>query len=145
MNKIVKSRIIHKSAQHLYEMWTTKQGLNTFFSIDNDIEIKLNGKYEIYFSQDETMNQRGSEGCKVIDYVPNKMLSFTWNVPPTLISLRQSNAQTMVVITFESNSGQTLINLTNSGYLDSTEWHEALQYFDKAWDYVLDNLVKVCL
>ncbi|ABX81360.1 hypothetical protein [Acholeplasma laidlawii] len=36
----------------------------------------------------------------------------------------------------------TLLRLTNSGYLEGETWEFAYEYFNKAWDYVLDNLVK---
>lgn len=112
--------------------------------MDNDIEIKDNGKYEIYFDDDTKSLNRGSEGCKVIDYIPNKRLSFTWNMPPSIKELRIINAETIVVLEFNVIDNKTQITLTNSGYLDNDLWHKAYLYFDKAWDFVLDNLIKVC-
>ena len=38
----------------------------------------------------------------------------------------------------------TLVGLSNLGYQVDVTGDEAYKYFDKAWDYVLDNLVKSC-
>lgn len=143
MKTIIKERFINRNVKYVYDKWTTKEGLNSFFSMDNNVEIKKNGKYEIYFDDNIDNLERGSEGCRVIDFITNKMLSFSWNMPPSISELRNINAQTKVVIEFEDIDGKTLIRLINSGYLDEETWGKAYKYFDKAWDYVLDNLVKV--
>jgi hypothetical protein len=70
------------------------------------------------------------------------MFSFTWNTPQ-FPELRYSGHHTWVVLEFIPIDNKTLVRLTNLGY--PPEWEEAYRYFDKAWDYVLDNLVKCCL
>lgn len=47
-------------------------------------------------------------------------------------------------IRFIEAGDNTLVRLSNLGYPDNEVWEQAYQYFDKAWDYVLDNLVKSC-
>lgn len=118
--------------------------LNSLFSEDNVIEIRVGGKYELYFDKDVTNNSRGSEGASVVSYIPNKLLSFTWNMPPSVSLLRNSNATTVVTLEFSEIESKTQIILINSGYLSSPQWNEAYTYFDNAWDFVLDNLVKSC-
>lgn len=145
MKIIIKERLINKSREYLYKKWTTKEGLNSFFSEDNDIEIIPHGKYEIYFSKDKNIKERGSEGCVVLSFIPNQMFSFTWNTPPQFKDLRYSGYYTWVVLEFIEVDDRTLVRLTNLGYPDDEEWDRAYRYFDKAWDYVLDNLVKSCL
>lgn len=65
-------------------------------------------------------------------------------MPPSLSLLRNSNATTVVTLEFKEIESKTHIKLINSGYLSAPQWNEAYTYFDKAWDYVLDNLVKSC-
>lgn len=144
MKTIVKEKIINRSMNYLYNKWTTKEGLNSFFSVDNNIEMKPNGKYEIYFSLDKNKNDRGSESCVVLSFIPNRLLSFTWNFPPQFKELRASKQYTWVVIEFQKADNNTLVRLTNTGYLDGEDWHAAYKYFDRAWDIVMDNLDKSC-
>lgn len=141
---IIKERVINKSREFLYQKWTTKEGLNSFFSADNQIELKPNGKYEIYFSKDTSILERGSEGCVILSFIPNVMFSFTWNTPPKFKELRHSGYYTWVVLEFIELEDETLIRLSNLGYPDDQAWQGVYDYFDKAWDYVLDNLVKSC-
>lgn len=143
MHTITKTRYFRLSPETLYRFWTTKDGLNAFFSKDNHIKIQKDGPYEIYFDLDVNNQARGSEGCKVIEYMPNKMIHFTWNVPPMFDELRKSNARTHVKITFDVIDDSTKVVLTNSGYLNDPIWTEVYAYFDKAWDFVLDNLLNV--
>jgi len=145
MKSIIKERLINKSREYLYQKWTTKEGLNSFFSADNTIEIIPNGKYEIYFSTDKSIAERGSEGCVVLSFIPNQMFSFTWNTPPQYKELRYSGYHTWVVLEFIPLNNNTLVRLTNLGYPNNKTWDLAYNYFDKAWDYVLDNLVKACI
>lgn len=144
MKQIIKERIINKSKEFLYEKWTTKDGLNSFFSQDNNIEVKPFGKYEIYFTKDSLVKARGSEGCIVLSFIPNKMISFTWNVPPQFKELRDAKGYTWVVIEFLKADDNTLVRLTNLGYPDDILWDSVYRYFDSAWDIVMDRLVKSC-
>ncbi len=57
-------------------MWTTSEGLRAFFGVDNRIEMVSGGAFEIYFLMENEYGLRGSEGCKVISLLPQKMLSF---------------------------------------------------------------------
>ena len=142
MRSIIKERLYNKLNNYLYNKWTTKEGLNSFFSIDNDIEIYPNGKYEIYFSIDKNVEHRGSEGCKVLSFIPNQMLPFTWNTPPKFMDLRVSGYYTWIVLEFIVQGENTLLRLSNLGYPEDSAWDRAYLYFDKAWDYVLDELEK---
>ena len=69
------------------------------------------------------------------------MFSFTWYTPPKFKDKRESGYQTWVVLEFIPEDNNTLVRLTNLGYPD--DWDDVYEYFNKAWDYVLDNLVKV--
>ena len=38
--------------------------------------------YELHFLEDAPEGRRGSESCRVLAFVPERLLSFTWNAPP---------------------------------------------------------------
>ena len=47
------------------------------------MDLRIGGPFELYFGgPDVPHDQRGSNGCQVLTYVPGEMLSFTWNAPP---------------------------------------------------------------
>jgi uncharacterized protein YndB with AHSA1/START domain len=139
--QIVKSKVFNQPLDTIWENWTTHQGLKTFFGADNKIELMPNGAFEIYFLMNHPNGQKGSEGCKVLSYLPKKYFSFSWNAPPQFEEARNSGQYTWVVIEFNSISNeQTELTLTHLGWPTGQNWNEVFVYFNKAWDFVLNNL-----
>ena len=142
---IVKSRIVQCRVDEVWWKWTTNEGLLSFFGSDNKIELKLGGAFEIYFLMDNPVGLKGAEGCKIISYLPEKMLSFTWNAPPEYPKIRNHKHKTWVVVNFKSiQKDKTEIVLNHLGWLKDKEWDEVYSYFDTAWERVLDWLEKSC-
>ncbi len=142
---IYKETIINCSLDTAWWKWTTSAGLKTFFGPDNRIDLRPGGAYEIYFTADTSVQQRGGEGCKVLSYLPKKMLSFTWNAPPNQTYIRNHPHKTWLVLAFEAISPfRTKIKLHHFGWLEGPEWEETYRYFDKAWGLVLQWLAQSC-
>lgn len=142
---IHKTRTISCSTYEAWHKWTTHEGLLTFFGRDNKIELYPGGAFEIYFLLDNPYGLRGSEGCKVLSYIPEKMFSFTWNAPPHFKQIRKGNIYTWVVITFYAEKDTTTkLDLQHLGWHEGEDWQAVYDYFEKAWDQVLDNFVKSC-
>lgn len=127
----------------MWNLWTTHEGLKQFFGADNNVELKVGGSFEIYFILENPNGLKGSEGCKVLSFLPEKMISFSWNAPPHLPEVRNHEHKCHVVIEFieEENDGTTLV-LNHLGWLEGKEWDETFDYFNKAWPYIMENLKK---
>ncbi len=142
--KIKKVRLINESIEKVWWRWTTHEGLKSFFGRDNKIELTPGGAFEIYFMMDSPVGLRGSEGCQILSYLPNEMLSFSWNAPPKYEEVRKSDHKTWTVVNYKAESNhQTEITLTQFGWPDDEQWNAVFDYFDIAWDQVLDVLEKV--
>jgi uncharacterized protein YndB with AHSA1/START domain len=142
---IVKTRTVAAPLDTVWWKWTTTEGLRTFFGEDNRMELRVGGPFEIYFSMDAPPGLRGSEGCKVISYLPKEMLSFTWNAPPQFPDIRNHEHHPWVVVKCEPVGGDsTKVTISHLGWLDGEEWDAVYRYFDKAWVTVLDWLEKSC-
>ncbi len=140
---IFKEREYNLPVAEMWLKWTTSNGLRSFFGADNKMELKVGASFEIYFMLDAPEGSRGSEGCKVLSFLPEKMFSFSWNAPPHLKEIRSSTHQTCVVILFEKTGAtKTKISLYHHDWKTGGEWDECFDYFDKAWDVVLDWLEK---
>jgi len=140
-----KNAIVQSSRKSVWEKWTTHAGLKTFIGLDNKVELIPGGAYEIYFLQDNAEGLRGGEGNKVLSFLPKKMLTFTWNAPPTIPEVRNHTHKTWVVIQLEAvDATQTRVILDHLGWLDGEKWDEAYAYFDQAWDSVLNSLEESC-
>ena len=122
---IIKKETINCSLDKLWWKWTTHEGLLSFFGRDNKIELKPGGAFEIYFMMENPYGARGSEGCKVLSYLPNRMFSFSWNAPPSLAEARNSGYHTWVVIEFESISADsTQCTLQHLGWPEGGQWED---------------------
>jgi len=117
--------------------WTTHAGLLTFFGADNRVELRQGGPYEIYFLMDQPYGLRGSEGCTILSYLPEHMLSFTWNAPPDQPFVRDNPYKTFVVLNFDDAEGGTRVRLTHLGWPAGDAWDTAFAYFENAWTRVM--------
>lgn len=128
---------INAPVEEVYNAWTTTEGIKTFFAPDGLIENKLFGKFHIYFFPDAPEGQRGSENNMVLSSEENKMFSFTWDFPPSLMDLRQ-NQKTVVLIRLEkAEDNKTNFLFINSGWGKSEDWQKGFEYFKKAWGNVV--------
>ncbi len=133
-----KETTVDATRAEVWATWTTVDGVKSFFAPDADIELKLGGKYEIYFMPDAPAGDRGADGCTVLSYLAPEMLAFTWNAPPSIPELRAAQARTQVVLRFdELEPGKTRVRLTQHGFSEGEDWDLYYTYFDNAWGKVL--------
>lgn len=131
-----KAVMVQASPDEAYDAWATEAGVKTFLAPDARIDMAINGAYEIYFDKKQKKGSRGSEGCRILSFIPGEMLSFTWNNPPSLPGIRTEH--TWVVVTFKAvGEKQTRVDLIHLGWRAGEEWQKALKYFDRAWQIVL--------
>lgn len=136
-----KEMMVPAGLAEVWEAWTTTEGVQTFFSSEAKVELAIGGAYEIYFLFDQPYGSRGSEGCRVLSYLPTEMLSFSWNAPPEFGQLR--GRHTIVVLRFEEiEPGKVKVMLWQHGWGRGENWDKLCDYFDKAWAHVLSNLKK---
>jgi len=143
--QLLKTQIIESEIKAIWKKWTTHEGLKTFFGLENKIELRPGGAFEIFFLLDNPKGTRGGEGNQVLSFLPEEMLSFTWNAPPTIPEVRNHPHRTWVVITLEALAQErTKVTLKHVGWLDGEKWDETFDYFDRAWDLVLKSLQESC-
>ncbi len=138
---IVKEVVVKASLKEAWHAWTTSEGIISFFAPGCNVDLKVEGDYEIFFFPDAEPGSRGGEGLKLMSVEPNKFLSFTWNAPPSIPTIRKQ--RTLVMVFFEAISEQeTRVKLVHTGWGNGEDWDKAYEYFDAAWgDAVLPRLV----
>lgn len=134
---------VRATPKDVWDCWTTSKGIASFFTPESRVELRVGGPYELYMMSEPDAVGRGSEGCKVLSYVPYEMLSFEWSFPPKVPTLRFSRAKTHVVLRFEDKGdGTTSVRFDQLGWREGEDWDQGFAYFDAAWDMVLQNLKK---
>jgi uncharacterized protein YndB with AHSA1/START domain len=133
-----KSIVLPVPRAEAWHYWTTNEGFRQSVGVQgSDIELKLGGKYEIYFSMTAPAGQRGSEGARVLAYHPLEFLAFTWNAPPKIAELRNAGAMTEMVVRFKEVPGGTEVRIYHLITGSGAAWDGYYAYFDKAWPNVL--------
>jgi uncharacterized protein YndB with AHSA1/START domain len=133
--------IVKASVDAVWNAWTTTEGVKSFFAPDARVEARPGGPFEIYINPYAQPGMKGADDMRVLAVQDRRMISFTWNAPPSLPEARRQ--RTVVIVRMKpAGEGETEVTLTHLGWGDGGEWDQAYAYFDKAWDNVLPNLQK---
>jgi uncharacterized protein YndB with AHSA1/START domain/predicted enzyme related to lactoylglutathione lyase len=142
---IVLETTVPLSQAEVWKLWTTEGELRTWFGNDCRVELRVGGPFEIYFLKEPGM--RGSEGCRILSFLPPRLLTFTWNAPPGM-KTRWDN--TWVIVELEPVDGETRVRLTHTGWPEASltdgpsDWPATFDYFRDAWAGVLASLTDRC-
>ncbi len=141
---ITVERVIAAPVEKVWRAWTTAEGWKECMGVPLNVELRPGGPFEVWFAPTAPEGQRGSEGCRVLSYLPERMLSFSWNTPPNFPTLRAKGPVNIVVIEFEPQGDeQTRVRLTHHGWPTDAgelqeEWDGAFGYLSAAWPKVLE-------
>lgn len=134
-----KEVLVNATVDQLWDCWTSREGITSFFSPDARIEARVGGAFQIYMDPGAEPGMKGADDMRYLALQPKKMLSFDWNAPPSLPEARQQ--RTFVIVRFEPVTDKTTkVTLHHVGWGDGGEWDKSYAYFDRAWGYVLGNL-----
>jgi uncharacterized protein YndB with AHSA1/START domain len=125
------------SRDAVWDAWTTSEGAKTFFAPDARIRLELGGPYEILFDLDEAPGKQGSEGMRVLSFLPGEMLSFEWSAPPTIPEAREGPRSFVVVELAPLGPARTRVRLVHLGFEGGPRAEDVRSYFARAWDMVM--------
>ena len=137
MTRLIQFEItLPASISEVWSTWTTEVGAKSFFAPACTIDLKPGGVYEMYFNLDAPPGEQGGEGVVFLAIQAERMLSFTWNAPPSLPTVR--GERTHVTLYFsEVSPGETQVRLIHDGWGDGGEWDQAFDYFSSTWEEVV--------
>lgn len=123
---------IDAPAARAYALWTDAAAWTQLMGGESraNFDLEIGGRYEWLFN-----GTIGSNGCQVLSYIPDRMVSFTWNAPPGQAT--RERRTWVVVETTETAPGRTHVRLTHLGFGQSADWDTTFTYFDNAWGRVL--------
>ncbi|HEY5893108.1 MAG TPA: SRPBCC domain-containing protein [Chthoniobacterales bacterium] len=138
--KTIAVEVIAKApVEDVWRAWTTTDGVKSFFAPDANVELRVDGPFEIFFNPFAKPGEKGADGMRIIGFQENKMLSFTWNAPPHLPEARKQRSVVIVRLAREGDD-TTRVTLHHVGWGEGGEWDKAYEYFSKAWPNVLKSL-----
>ena len=123
------------TADEAWDAWTTESGIRGFLAPACRVDIRPDGPNEIFFDPDAPEGGRGSEGMRVLAVQPPAFLSFTWNGPPSIPTIRRQ--RTWVEVRIAGTDDGCRLTLTNGGYGNGEDWVNAQAYFQRAWGEIV--------
>ena len=126
---------VEADLKEVWDAWTTEKGITSFLAPACNVDLQPDGPYEIFFNPESPPGERGGEGLRIMSVQPMKMLSFTWNAPPSLPEVR--GQRTHVVIRFFQEASGTRVTLVHDGWGSGGEWDKAYEYFQRAWNEIV--------
>lgn len=133
--------VVNAPVEKVWQAWTTRDGIRSFFAPDCDIDLRVLGKYDILFAPSAPAGLRGAEDNLILAIQERKMFSFTWDAPPEFPSIRKQ--RTSVVIRFLSiGPAKTKLLFTQSGWGEGEEWDKVHDYFVIAWREIVLPFLK---
>lgn len=141
--EIVLEETVPLDRSRVWSLWASAEGLQRWLASRAKVDLRPGGAYEVYFLSDAPRGLQGSETCRVLSFIPNRMLSFTWNAPPQLARTRWLH--TWVVVELSDVEGGTRVRVTHTGWpsrglKEDPQWAETFAYFERAWAGVLREL-----
>jgi uncharacterized protein YndB with AHSA1/START domain len=135
---------INAPVDTVWSRWASPAGLKRFFVSQSRIELQTMGRLDFYMDPSAPEGKKGAENNRVLAWQPNKLLSFTWDAPPSFPEIRKQ--RTTVIIRFtELPNNKTNVTLTQIGFGSGADWDAVVNYFDKAWGgFVLPRLKHSC-
>ena len=138
---IDKEVIVAAPIEAVWQSWTTKAGIESFFSPEAEIEARIGGAFHIHIDPYAAPGLKGADDMRIMALQAPTMLSFDWNAPPSLPEARRQ--RTFVIVRLADVDGKsTRVTIHHTGWGDGGEWDKTYAYFDSAWGYVLGNLKK---
>ncbi len=119
--------------EQVWPLWTTDEGVRSFFAPGSHIEPMVDGAYEIFFDPAAPPGSRGADSMRILAFEPNRRLAFTWNAPATLRSVRAQ--RTVVTVELAPvGTDSTRVTLRHLGWGSGPDWDRAIEYFEPAWN-----------
>src|SRR5262245_24178780 len=66
--------VINAPVERVWQAWTTRDGIRSFFAPDCDIDFRVLGKFDIWFKPSAPSGLRGAEGNLILAIQQEKML-----------------------------------------------------------------------
>ena len=135
---------VKAGVDEVWKAWTTTDGIKTFFAPDANVKLRVDGPFQIFINPLAEPGMKGADDSRIIGFQNKKMLSFTWNAPPSLPQARKQ--RTVVIVRFIARGDAlTDVSVHHVGWgdgNDGVEWDKTFDYFSKTWPNVLKNLKK---
>lgn len=138
---IDKEVVVAAPIEAVWQAWTSKSGIESFFAPEAEVEPRVGGAFHIHINPYAPAGSKGADDMRYMALQKPAMVTFDWNAPPSLPEVRAQ--RTFVIVRLaQLDPNTTRVRLHHVGWGDGGQWDRAYAYFDSAWGNVLGNLKK---
>jgi len=137
--RVDKSLTVKADPLRVWNLFTTSDGLRSWFVPDANVELKFGGLYERLDNPTAQEGRRGQEGTRIMAYLPRQMLSYTWLAPPQFPEVRKGPAWETWRFS-DLGDGWVRIRYTALGMGNGEQWQDAFNLLDQRMEFVMENL-----
>lgn len=89
VDRVVRAEtVVNAGVDQVWDAWATNDGIKSFLAPDCNVEIRIDGPYQIFFDPEAEPGLKGADDMIVLAFQPGKMLSFTWNASTLFPNVR---------------------------------------------------------
>jgi uncharacterized protein YndB with AHSA1/START domain len=132
------------SLQDAWAYWIDPKLVVRWLSVEANIEPRQEGAYELFWDPTNP-HENSTVGCKIITFIPEKVLSFEWRGPPAFADVMNTQPlPTWILMTFEMiHEEKTIIHFRHSGWDISKQWKSARTWQESEWLKAFKELKKM--
>ena len=127
-----------------WNIWTTNEGVTSFFAPRANIEANIGGRYELFFDTKAAKGFQGTEGCRVLALERLKRLVFEFIAPPQFPNVRRVRSRVDLMFQEAFRGGLVQVDLMHSGFMEGEEWDECFDFFSWSWDLAFGRFQYRC-
>src|SRR5712692_5556532 len=86
---LTKEAVVTVPIAQMWDAWTTAEGVITFFAPKANIELRVDGPYELFFDLRAPIGFQGTDGCKVLHVEPQNSFGFEFIAPLQFPNVRR--------------------------------------------------------
>lgn len=132
------------SAEKVWEMVSTSQGLRAFVAPVTDVEMKYNGKYYTNYTPGAKIGDPGTIYNTVLAYVPQQMIAIHVKLGKVIFPASVADADRLNAIMEIKDLGNNTVRVSETmvGWRTGEDWDKVYTFFQTGNAYVLGQLYK---
>lgn len=138
--------ILHCPIDTAFNYFADNNLLTKWLTNKADVEMKEGGKYELFWTpQDTDLTNNSTYGCKILSFDRPYYLNIEWRGNADQKKFMNNvRPLTNVTILFSPlDTSKTKITLLHTGWRQDENWETARQYFIKAWTGAFQQLESI--
>lgn len=128
--------VLNLSADSCFDYFTDNVLLTKWLTKKAEVELKVGGKYELFWTPQNTdMTINSTYGCKILSFERPYYMNFEWrgNAEQKIFMNNVRPLTNVTVLFSKLDDNKTKVTLIHTGWREGQNWETARQYFVKAW------------